>query len=234
MPMVPRRGSFRAYRQRKSWLSSSVEGTLKARTSTHCGLTPLKACLIVLSLPEASRPCSTTSTAYVSCAARRSWYSASRSVPCRSTLLALSASSLPKSEVKPGSKSRGRVTADPGLTLKSTANSFRRLRPRSAIAVRLELVDVVAEFEGVVGAGERFDVELFHGDVRRGQPLAHRLEERVVALEVSDRLLQAGRQAVGADFFPLALAEGVRVDRDGRRGPQLALHALAAGRDLPP
>src|SRR5207244_11646234 len=152
----------------------------------------------------------------------------SRSVPCRSTLLALSASSLPKSAVKPGSKSRGRVTADPGLTLKSAANSFRRLRPRSAIAVRLELVDVVAEFEAVVGAGERVDVELFHGDVRGGQPLAHRLEERVVALEGSDRLLQAGRQAVGADFFPLAVAGGVPVDSAGRRRAARALHAVSA------
>jgi hypothetical protein len=41
MPMRPRSGSALVHRQRKSWSSSSVLGTLKEVTWQPCGLMPL-------------------------------------------------------------------------------------------------------------------------------------------------------------------------------------------------
>ena len=49
-------------RQRKSWASSVELGALKPATRTLIGLRPPRQCLTVPSLPEASMPCSTTST----------------------------------------------------------------------------------------------------------------------------------------------------------------------------
>jgi hypothetical protein len=72
MPILPRPGSATWYRQRKSWLSSPADGSLKLQTVTPCGLTPLSTCLIVLSLPEASSPWNTTSRPRVFWAASRS------------------------------------------------------------------------------------------------------------------------------------------------------------------
>ena len=49
-------------RQRKSCASSVEVGALKPATRTLIGLRPPRQCLTVPSLPEASMPCSTTST----------------------------------------------------------------------------------------------------------------------------------------------------------------------------
>src|SRR2546423_10963159 len=92
-------------------------------------------------------------------------------------------------------------------------------------------VDVLAKFEGHVSGGEGLDVELFDGDVRRGETLAHRFEERVIALEVADRVLKARREAVGADRLALFVAEVVGVDGDGWRQRELTFDAVEPGRD---
>ena len=63
MPISPRCGSTWWMRQRKSCASSVEVGALKPATRTLIGLRPPRACLTVPSLPEASMPCSTTSTA---------------------------------------------------------------------------------------------------------------------------------------------------------------------------
>ena len=68
MPMRPRAGRRRLQRQRKSWSSSSGEGTLNEVTSHPCGLTPDMTCLMVPSLPAASIACRITSNAQRSCA----------------------------------------------------------------------------------------------------------------------------------------------------------------------
>src|ERR1017187_4358128 len=50
-------------RQRKSWLASSAEGTLKEVTRQPCGFSPDITCRTVPSLPLASMPCKTINTA---------------------------------------------------------------------------------------------------------------------------------------------------------------------------
>src|ERR1035441_10101800 len=62
MPTSPRAGRRWAYRHRKSWSSSSADGTLKPCTVTPCGLTPLITWRMVPSLPPASSAWSTTSS----------------------------------------------------------------------------------------------------------------------------------------------------------------------------
>ena len=63
MPIRPRSGRHRMYRQRKLWSSSSAEGFLKLKTWQPWGLTPDMTCLIVPSLPAASIAWRTMSTA---------------------------------------------------------------------------------------------------------------------------------------------------------------------------
>src|SRR5437667_6352871 len=96
------------------------------------------------------------------------------------------------------------------------------------------LVDVLAELKGIVLCGEGFDIELLDRDVGRCEALAQRLEERVIALEVVQGLLEALRQAVGADRLPLFVAEVVRVDGHRWRKGQLSLDAVESGGDDAP
>ena len=62
MPILPLAGALLWYRHRKSWLDSSALGVLKEDTLHPCGLTPLKTCLMVPSLPPVSMACSTMSS----------------------------------------------------------------------------------------------------------------------------------------------------------------------------
>src|SRR3954451_21962647 len=112
MPISPRAGSRLAYGQRKSWLSSSGEGTLNPLTRTPCGLRPVITWRIVPSLPPASSAWSTTSTPCVACAASRAWYSASRATPCSSRA---TPSFLRTPALNLGSKSDASLTREPGL-----------------------------------------------------------------------------------------------------------------------
>src|ERR1700694_1609144 len=96
---------------------------------------------------------------------------------------------------------------------------------------RSVLVDVLAELEGLVLYREGLDVELFHGDVRRGEALAQRVGERTVAFQVGDRFFETRGQAVGADRLALMVAQGVGVDRRGRREGEPPLDAVEPGHD---
>src|SRR5437868_15140915 len=98
--------------------------------------------------------------------------------------------------------------------------------PRRGGLLASVLIDVLPELEGVVLLAERLGVELFDRAVRRRASLAHRLEEDVVAFEVGDRLLQAGRSAVGADLFALGIVECVRIDGHGGRQREAAFDAI--------
>src|SRR4051812_8928852 len=68
----------------------------------------------------------------MSCAARRAWYSASRSTPCRRICFA----SLTSTSREPvGSKSFGKRTRRPGSTLNGAMNEVIRFGPRAGTRV---------------------------------------------------------------------------------------------------
>src|ERR1700722_10263187 len=64
MPMRPRPGTSLPVRHKKSCASSSALGALNECTSQPCGSMPDITCLTTPSLPAASMPCSTISTAH--------------------------------------------------------------------------------------------------------------------------------------------------------------------------
>src|SRR6266404_2672806 len=63
MPISPCAGTALWMRQRKSWLTSSAEGTLNEVTRQPCGFRPDITCRTVPSLPPASIPCKMTNKA---------------------------------------------------------------------------------------------------------------------------------------------------------------------------
>src|SRR5262245_40747694 len=107
MPIRPRSGRALAYRHRKSWSRSSVEGCLNENTWQPCGLMPDITCLIVPSLPAASIAWKMSRTDQRSWAYSMSCSSASQRVP-RSRSSAAAPLSILSPRVSPGSKSFSR------------------------------------------------------------------------------------------------------------------------------
>src|SRR6266853_792537 len=120
MPILPRSGRARVARHRKSWFSSSVEGSLNALTLQPWGFKPDMTCLIVPSFPAASMAWRTTRIAQRSCAKSFSCKSHRRAIPCSSVSCACSLDFNPS--VSAGSKSFNRKLAP-----SATRNGFAYL-----------------------------------------------------------------------------------------------------------
>src|SRR5664280_3878128 len=120
MPMSPLPGTAACTRHRKSWASSSAVGSLNDVTGVPWGLNAPAMTLMVPSLPAASMPWRTISTACLASAQIRAWSSVSR---VRLAARMSSASSFWRPKVAPQSND-ARSTFSPGLT-RSISRSVR-------------------------------------------------------------------------------------------------------------
>ncbi len=122
-------------RQRKSWASSVDVGALKPATRTLIGLRVPRQCLTVPSLPAASMPCSTTSSARLCSAISIVASSAMRSA--RLAVCAAAASLVAQAELGVGLM-RGEVDLGAGETRVARARSCiaRTIRDRAGLPPR--------------------------------------------------------------------------------------------------